>query len=123
MAEPDKDLTERELDALFAAGRAHATAPSEALMARILAEAEAVMPSPPAADVPARPRAAGGLVRGALSALGGWGTVGGLATAAATGVWIGLTGVADPVAAAGGLLEMSELTVELMPGAGGTGWE
>ena len=133
MAEADKDLTERELDALFAAARAHAPAPSEALMARILAEAEALMPAAAAAgpgEAPPRPREAGaGRLRAALAALGGWRAVGGLATAAGAGVWIGMAGLADPVALADGLLGASSVTVELMPGAegfelaAGAGWE
>ena len=123
----ENDLNERDLDAVFAAARKHAPAPSEALMARVLADAEAAMvarhvPAPEMRRAPGRRR-----IAGVLGAIGGWGGIGGLATAVGAGVWIGVAGLADPVAMVDGLFGSAPLSVELMPGAdsfdiAGTGW-
>jgi len=83
------------LEAFFAAGRATAPAPSAGLMARI--EADAARQERRAAPVapPAAPSAAGRLraLWASLTApLGGGLGVGGLALAAATGIWLGATG-------------------------------
>ena len=62
--------------------------------------------------------ARGGFLGGLLAALGGWGGIGGLATAAVAGVWIGFSSsVADSTVA--GLLGSGDMvgTVELLPGA------
>ena len=86
----DKRVQDQELDALFAAARDDAAqAPSSDLMARILADAEAMQPKP-AASV-ARPQSRGGVVSGILSAIGGWPSLGGLAAATVAGVWIGFS--------------------------------
>lgn len=96
--------TDNGLDLFLAAARDAAPEPSAALMARVLADAEALQPSPrPQVEAapPGRPahrvyrrqgwparlwqRLAGGLT----AALGGAGAVAGLATAALAGVWIG----------------------------------
>lgn len=123
----ERDLNEGDLDAAFAAARKHAPAPSEALMARVLADAEAAMvarraPAPEVRQAPGHRR-----VAGILGAIGGWGGIGGLATAIGAGVWIGIAGLADPVTMVDGLFGSAPLSVELMPGAdsfdiAGTGW-
>jgi hypothetical protein len=123
----DDDLNEDGLERFFAAARSRMPEPSEALMARVLADAEAAMVRRPDA-VAVRPVARGGAIGGLLSAIGGWAGLSGLATATAAGLWIGVAGLADPVTLTGGLFGGSALSVELMPGAGsfdvaaGTGW-
>ena len=116
MAETDHDdatVDAAELEAFFAAGRAGAVEPSAAFLARVLADAEAVQAGF-AAPLPSV-REAGAATRGGLAArlrraLGGWGAAGGLATAAAAGLWFGM--------AAGG-----NLTLALTAGLAGTGAE
>jgi ferric-dicitrate binding protein FerR (iron transport regulator) len=81
------------LERLFAEARAQCPRPSDALTARVLADAEAERPRPaapvaPATPPPATPRR--GLLREWASALGGGLALGGLAAAAATGFWIGV---------------------------------
>lgn len=89
MTERDDDAA---LEALFAAARNRAPEPSADLLARVLAQAEAVQ----AEQVARRPKAPaarrGGAWRGLLDLIGGWGGVGGLAAAGVTGLWIGFTG-------------------------------
>lgn len=114
MAEDDLDDT--GLEAFFAAGRGQAPAASGALLARIMADAEAEMVRPAAVVVP-RQIARPGFLGAAIAAIGGWAGLGGLATAAAAGVWIGFAGLADPLAASG--LTSPSLSVELMPGTDG----
>ena len=79
------------LEAAFAAARAAAAAPAPAaLLARIEADARAEL-RPEPAPVPVRPRsAARGRWHDLMQALGGWPGIGGLATASAAGVWLGL---------------------------------
>ena len=84
-----------DLDDLFAAARRVAPAPSDALMARVLAEAMA-------AQAPLRRATRPGLLAQLREALGGWPAVGGLATAGVAGLAIGLAapaGLADLTAA------------------------
>ena len=76
------------LDKLFSAGRS-GPQPSDALMARIAADAVAQMPQP-AALAPARRRRKVGLAAGLMAMLGGWPALTGMASAAAAGVWIGI---------------------------------
>lgn len=74
------------LEVFFDAAKGAQPAPSEALMARVLADAETLQPSPePVAPKMRR--------KGWFSALGGWPALAGLATATVAGVSIG---VADP---------------------------
>lgn len=90
--ETDED---RVLDALFAEARQTPPDPSAALLARVLAEAEAVQ-ADFAAAAPSRPRVAAArgdrAWHGILDLLGGWGGVGGLVAAGLTGLWIGFSG-------------------------------
>lgn len=114
---------DERLEDFFAAARQDAPAPSGALMARVLADAEAAMPrgiAGPARPDPARsgpdPRA-GGLL-GWLGAFGGWGGLGGLATAALAGLWFGYAGTSDPGSLSAALTGGGTVaeTTELLPG-------
>ncbi len=83
------------LEPLFEAARAEAPQPSAELMARILADAQAHLPTPTPAPVAAmRPVRAvqpvrRGWLAGLLAALGGWPSVAGMATATVAGLWLG----------------------------------
>lgn len=80
------EMNDTELEHFFHAAQAAAPQPSEALMARILRDAEAQQPK----AQPAAPhRARGGWLSGVLRGLGGWPALTGLATATVAGVWIG----------------------------------
>lgn len=130
MAMTDLDRDDEYLEGFFRAARDAGTVPSGALMARILADAEAEMPRAPEPMPVTRPAGRG---TGALSwigaAVGGWRGVGGLATATVAGLWLGYAGVADAGLLTGGIWPTDEAaaTVELMPGAEvfalATGWE
>lgn len=82
------------LEAMFAAARSAAAEPSADLLARVLADAEAVQDGRAAlATGPvAAPRGGGGIWASILAALGGWGGAGGLAAAGLAGLWIGFAG-------------------------------
>ncbi|MEM1065062.1 MAG: hypothetical protein AAGJ74_06150 [Pseudomonadota bacterium] len=82
-------MTERDpLDAFFDEARANRPTPGADLMARVLADADAVADGREAratrAATPARRRPAQ-----MLKALGGWPALAGLAATTATGLWIG----------------------------------
>ncbi|MCW8843454.1 MAG: dihydroorotate dehydrogenase [Rhodobacteraceae bacterium] len=85
----DKYMQDHDLDALFAAAaRDTAQDPSADLLARVLADAEAVQPKamPIEASAPRR-----GMFDGILAVIGGWPSLGGLAAATVAGVWIGFS--------------------------------
>lgn len=84
----DKDISDPFLDALFDEARDADTA-SPDLMARVLADAEAVQDAAMAAAVEAAPKVP--VWRAVLDAIGGWPAAAGLATAGLAGVWIGVT--------------------------------
>ena len=105
-------MQDSNLDDLFEAARAPVAVPA-ALMARVLADADAVQ----AVAQPLlrrRPR----LMAGLLAAIGGIGGLAGLSTAAMAGVWIGfaqpaaLTALTDTFLTA----EMATETVNILPG-------
>ena len=76
------------LEADFATARDAAPDPSDALMARVMADADAVQAEMARArGMPAAPRRG---LAGVWRALGGWPAVAGLSTAAVTGIWIGV---------------------------------
>ena len=90
---------DRALDALLATARQAPADPSPALLARVLADAEAVQAARSRPATPRTPRApalatarAQGALRRVLDLLGGWGGVGGLVAAGLTGLWIGFSG-------------------------------
>lgn len=99
-----RDLTETELDALFDAARDTAPAPSTDLMARIMADADAVTEAEAQARAADRPASRNGGLRRLLAAIGGWPSVAGLAAAGVFGVAIGLTAPAAIDTASGGLI-------------------
>jgi hypothetical protein len=109
----EDDLNDSGLESFFAAGRAEAPVPSDALVARVLADAEAEMARPAPVEAP-RPVAQPGFLHAAIASIGGWAGLGGLATATAAGVWIGFAGFADSLDASGYITPT--LSVELMPG-------
>jgi len=106
-----------DLEALFGAARAQAPVPSEALMARVLANA---LEAQPKAVVPRAPVAARreGMLSRLAGLFGGVGALAGIGSAAAAGLFIGyvqptgLSGLDDAVL--GTPLE----SVELMPDVG-----
>lgn len=91
-----QDPADALLDALFAQARAGAGPVPDALLARVIADAEAAMPRAPVlrpAPVAARPQA--GWLAALVALLGGRSAVAGMAAAGLAGVWIGF---AQPVA-------------------------
>ncbi len=124
MAMTDHDrLTDSELDALFDAGRDAAPVPSEALMVRIMADAEAEITRREGPRAPARRR---GPFAGFLAGLGGWPALAGLATATVAGVWLGFSAPDSLNSLAGGLLLPDSATTatrydleDIVPGYGG----
>ncbi|MGX0877128.1 hypothetical protein ACSSV4_001812 [Roseovarius sp. MBR-154] len=87
MSMTDKDRAGQGLDVFFEAARRHPPAPSPDLLARVLAEAEALQAAT-ARPAPA-PAPHAGLAARLYRLLGGWPAMAGLATAALTGLWIG----------------------------------
>ena len=84
-----RPFDEQELDDLFGLAQDNAPAPSDDLMAKIMADAAAVAAhnAPVAAQVaPVSP----GFWASVLAMIGGWPAAAGLATAAVTGVMIGV---------------------------------
>lgn len=111
-------MTGAGLDDLFAEARAARPVPSEALMARVMAEALAEQPKavaqPVAAAVP-QPGAGQGLWARLSWAFGGAGALAGMGTAAAAGLYIGFV---QPVGLSGieeAMLGTPLETVELIP--------
>lgn len=81
-------VTDHALDALFAEAADEVPVASEALMARVLADAEAFQP---AAEEPIE-RSSQGRWRAFLEMIGGWQGAGGLVAATLVSVWIGFVG-------------------------------
>jgi hypothetical protein len=95
------------LEAFFAAARGAAPEPSAELLTRIMAGAEAELAAraaPPAA-APRRWRLAN-----LVKTLGGWPALAGMATAAATGLWLGFAAPDSLNTLAGGLLLQDSTT-------------
>ncbi|MEQ9243915.1 hypothetical protein [Roseovarius indicus] len=98
----DEPENKDPLTAFFDAGRAARPEPGDALMARIMADADRVQAERAEAPAPGPRR---GLFAGLAQALGGWPAMAGLATATVAGLWIGvsppsgLAGVAQDVMA------------------------
>ena len=104
---------DNEMDDLFARARDLDTAPSDDLMARVLADAAAVQAGFVA--VSTQPMPTLGLWGQLREALGGWPSLGGLAAATVAGVWIGVAppaSVADVTAGFWG----EAITVPMVPG-------
>lgn len=77
------------LEDFFVQARSCPPEPDPALMAQILQAGLAHQPRP----APGRARQRRGVFAQVLAVLGGWQTLGGMATAAAAGVWIGFAGL------------------------------
>lgn len=120
-----RPLSETELEALFADAVSDAARPSDALVQRVLADADAVAEARAVAQ-PTASLATGagpGLLARLLSGLGGWPGLAGLATAGVAGLAIGIA-APGPVSALSGGLVASELAddyhmVDLLPGLTG----
>lgn len=116
-------LSDNALEEIFAAGRDATPAPSEALMARIMADADGEI----AARAPVAPVRRPGLSLWGriVSGLGGWPAVAGMVTATVAGIWIGFASPDQLNTLSGGLLlPDSETTVsydleDILPGGGG----
>ncbi len=107
-------MQDDELDHFLEAARQTAVDPSEDLVARILADADAMQPVAAAAVVtPAKPGVLGRLVL----ALGGWPAASGLVTATLAGVWFGYAAPSgfDALSAAVWSADDSYELVDLMP--------
>lgn len=112
------------LEAAFDAARSSQPAPSADLMARVLADAQAVQAEQRMAPSARAPR---GVLQQFLEAMGGWPAVAGLSAAGVAGVWLGLgpmAGVSDTVASYLGVSVTPTYSVDVMPGAElGLAWE
>lgn len=117
MTMTDRTEDDALLEDFFVAARARPPQPSAGLMARIVADAAALAPKPPA-PAPRR-RTGGGWRIGDF--FGGWSAMGGLATAAVAGVWIGFAGADRFGSVAGGMLglDQTESSVNLLPDGAG----
>ena len=111
------------LDELFSRARAAAPEPDPALLARIVADAQAVdqlrrAPVRPEQVRPAaRPERTGWFVS-VLAALGGWPAMGSLTVAAVAGLWIGVAppdSLAAVTGAFGGVIWGDTVTLSLDP--------
>lgn len=116
---PQIDLQADLLAATFAAARQSPPEPSAEFMARILAEGLAQQP-PARAVAPVQAHglgSGGGVLAQLLAMLGGWRGIGGMATAALTGVWIGFAGMGQLGDIAAGYLGTADAlgTVDLLP--------
>ncbi len=96
-------LSDAGLDALFEAAKRDAMPPDTALLARVMADARQVqagfeaapmtsmtMTAAAAAHQP-KVRSRVALFEGLFDMIGGWGGLGGLATASAFGLWLGMS--------------------------------
>ncbi len=110
----DKDLENEALEALFQGARANPPAVPDALMARVLADAEAMQPV-----------SAAGRWRSWLAALGGLPALGGLVTATCVGFWLGFAPPASLPDLAGEMLGVDLVLDEEfdVPGLSGFGWD
>lgn len=81
MTNPNDDM----LDDLFAQARSVNPVPSDALLTRVIADADAAQPRRAAVSV-ARP----GILARILEAIGGWPAASGLAAATVAGIWVGV---------------------------------
>lgn len=86
----DQTKEARQLEALFDEARRAQVEMPEALNARILADAKRAQAGFPGVFETVRAAPAPGLWSQLVAALGGWPTVGGLATVGAAGIWIGV---------------------------------
>ncbi|MEL6647999.1 MAG: hypothetical protein AAFY35_00235 [Pseudomonadota bacterium] len=109
--EPDPLMAE------FAALKQRAEPPSDALLARVMADADAVQAQQAQSPLP---EARGSALRRMIDVIGGWPSLAGMATAGIAGVWIGLTQPAALVQGSQVLLygDANAALVDLDPGFG-----
>lgn len=100
----DNTPDEMDLEAFFEAGRAAAPVPSQDLLARIMADADAALVAPAPLARPAKRPSIWAIF---TAAVGGWPSLAGMATAAVAGVWLG---VAQPAM-------LSNVTAGMVPAA------
>lgn len=116
MNKPGKDADDRALESLFDAARADPPNAPDALMARVIADAQAFQPQ--------TARRGWRAWQGWLRAIGGLPALGGLVTATCVGFWLGVAppeGIPD---LAGMVLEQQESTVlEMATDLTGFGWD
>ncbi|KQI72409.1 hypothetical protein AN191_08180 [Loktanella sp. 5RATIMAR09] len=116
MTNPNDDM----LDDLLAQARGASPLPSDALMARVIADADAAQPRASAMPV-ARP----GVIARMLDTIGGWPAVSGLAMATVAGIWVGVAppaSVQDVTAAMiGDEVSINLFATDLMIDAGAFG--
>lgn len=104
-----------DLDDLLAEARHSAVAPSEAFMARVLADAMAEQPGPARIAPRAEPPGRLGIFDWLAGLLGGGGVLAGLGAAAAAGLVIGYVQPAPVTAVTQAFLPGSIESVELIP--------
>lgn len=104
-----------DLDALFATARSADVKPSDALMARVMADAAAMQPKAAPMLRAAAPET--GFWAGLAALFGGGGVLAGLGTVAMAGFYIGFVQPDTVMALADGYIAGSSVeTVDLMPG-------
>lgn len=107
-------MQDHELDALLSEARAIPPAPSDALMARVLADAVAHQPRPSATIVPPAPRRLGPW-QTLVSMFGGAGALAGMGGAAVAGLLIGYVQPTGLASLSDALIGGAVDTVQLMP--------
>lgn len=116
----DSKLAAQDLDALFAAACREVPDLPPALLARVLADADAELAARSRPTFRPAPSVRGGVLAELLVLIGGWRAVSGLATATVAGVWIGFSGLGNLSVTAAELLGVSRTdtlaTVNLLPG-------
>jgi hypothetical protein len=103
-----------DLDALFAGAKSAAMQPSDALMARVLADAEAQQPRAVPRNAPA-PAPARGFFAGLAAFFGGAGALAGVGSAALAGLFIGFVQPTEISAMVGFSTTTTIDQVELIP--------
>lgn len=106
--------SDTQLQSFFDAAQNAAPQPSDALMARILADAQMHLPAAEQTVQIAQRQT--GFFAGIVGLLGGWSAVAGLATATVAGVWIGFSAPVELDGYASVLLPSSNYgAADLMP--------
>lgn len=83
-------MSKDELDLMFEAARTSPPRPSSDFLARVLSDGETMQPKP-RAIAPAQKRSKRRNIFAAIQMIGGWPALAGMATAAVTGLWIGIS--------------------------------
>ncbi|MBC2837093.1 dihydroorotate dehydrogenase [Paragemmobacter straminiformis] len=110
-------MAQDDLDDLFAAARSRPLVPSEALMARVLADAMAEQPKAAAVRAAVAPARRGGWFAGFAEVFGGFGALAGVGGAAVAGLVLGFVQPATVTDFADSLLGAEVTSVTLIPSA------